>query len=459
MKNAQETICAVATPPGMGGIGVIKISGPEACAVPGRIFRSSKAVTAFRSHRLYHGFVVNPETGQTIDEVLLVVMRAPFTYTCEDVVEIQTHSSMAAINSILEQVLKLGIRAAEPGEFTRRAFLNGRIDLTQAEAVIDLIKSKTEKGLSLATHQMEGTLSEVVQRVRKSLIRILAQIEAMIDFPEDMEDENGADAGAALTAGVISPLKDLLGKYDTGHLFREGVEIIIIGRPNVGKSSLFNSFLRKERAIVTSVPGTTRDIIEEGLSIKGIPTRIIDTAGLHPTSDMVESAGIQFTKKRLSCADLILFILDISELLTPEDFSIFNEIRARKKIIVANKMDLVRAWSAKEISQHLCATDIVEISARFNTGIDRLVDVIYETITGSREMAPPSVAPNLRHKRAIERALAGGQAALSLMNEGESPALIAIELQEELDALGEITGETTSHEILDEIFSRFCIGK
>jgi tRNA modification GTPase len=455
----EDTIAAIATPPGLGGIGIIKISGPKACTVPSQIFRPSKSVPRFQSHCFYHGFIINPETSQPLDEVLLVVMRAPYTYTREDVVEIHTHSSMAAINAIMELVLNQGIRPAEPGEFTKRAFLNGRIDLTQAEAVIDLITSKTEKGLRLAAQQLKGELFDFVQNVRAALIQILARIEAMIDFPEEMEEEDEVNVAAAITESVISPLDALLANYETAQLYREGVDIIIIGRPNVGKSSLLNRLLKRERAIVTHIPGTTRDLIEEGLTIKGIPIKIIDTAGLRQTADTVETMGIKFTKERLDSADVVLFMVDVGEALTPEDFSIFNDIRDRKKIILANKIDLPPAFPLATISQHFPGECILEISAKFNTGIVDLLEAIYKEIVGSKDMVSPSIAPNLRHKRAIERALSASKATLHLVSEKNSPALIAIELHEGLDALGEITGETTNENILDEIFSRFCIGK
>ncbi|MBW2644774.1 MAG: tRNA uridine-5-carboxymethylaminomethyl(34) synthesis GTPase MnmE [Deltaproteobacteria bacterium] len=455
----EDTIAAIATPPGLGGIGIIKISGPKACTVAPQIFRPSKPTSRFSSHHLYHGFIVSPDTGNTLDEVLLVVMRAPHTYTREDVVEIHTHSSMAAINAIMELVLKQGIRPAEPGEFTKRAFLNGRIDLTQAEAVIDLITSKTDKGLRLAAQQLKGDLFDLVQSIRKALIETLARIEAVIDFPEEMEEEDEVNAVAAITESVISPLNDLLDNYETAQLYREGLDIIIIGRPNVGKSSLLNRLLKRERAIVTHIPGTTRDIIEEGLTIKGIPIKIIDTAGLRQTTDTVETMGIRFTKERLDSADLVLFMIDTSESLTTEDLSIFNEIKHRTKIILANKVDLPTAIPLTKISQHFPGEHILEISAKFNTGIAQLLEVIYKKIIGSKAMVSPSIAPNLRHKRALERALSASKAVLKLISKKDSPALIAIELQEGLDALGEITGETTNEDILDEIFSRFCIGK
>jgi tRNA modification GTPase len=454
----EDTIAAIATPPGLGGIGIIKISGPKACTVPSQIFRPSKPTPRFSSHHLYHGFIVSPDTGHTLDEVLLVLMRAPYTYTREDIVEIHTHSSIAAINAIMELVLQQGIRPAEPGEFTKRAFLNGRIDLTQAEAVIDLITSKTDKGLRLAAQQLQGDLFDFVQNIRKALIETLARIEAVIDFPEEMEEDE-VNAVAAIAESVISPLNDLLENYETAQLYREGLDIIIIGRPNVGKSSLLNRLLKRERAIVTHIPGTTRDIIEEGLTIKGIPIKIIDTAGLRQTTDAVETIGIRFTKERLDSADLVLFMIDTSESLTTEDLSIFNEIKHRTKIILANKVDLHPAFPLAEISLNFPGEHIVEISAKFNTGINELLEIIYKEIIGSKEMVFPSVAPNLRHKRALERALSASRAALKLINKKDSPALIAIELQEGLDALGKITGETTNEDILDEIFSRFCIGK
>jgi tRNA modification GTPase len=458
-EKTEDTIAAIATPLGPGGIGIIKISGPKACTVPAQIFRPSKPVTRFQSHRLYHGFIITPETGQPLDEILLVVMRTPHTYTREDVVEIHTHSSVTAINAIMGLVLKQGIRPAEPGEFTKRAFLNGRIDLTQAEAVIDLITSKTEKGLRLAAEQLKGELFAFVENVRKALIHILARIEAMIDFPEDMEEEDEIDIVAAINDSVISPLEDLLANYETVQLYREGVDIIIIGRPNVGKSSLLNRLLKKERAIVTHIPGTTRDLIEEGLTIKGIPIRLIDTAGLRHTADTVETMGIKFTKERLESADLVLFMIDASQSLTPEDFTIFHETRDRRKIILANKIDLPPAFSLVKMSRYFPGERILQISAKLQTGIGDLLEAIYKEIINSEDMGAPSIAPNVRHKNAIERGLSASKAALNLISRQCSPALVAIELQEGLDALGEITGETTNEDILDGIFSRFCIGK
>jgi tRNA modification GTPase len=274
-----------------------------------------------------------------------------------------------------------------------------------------------------------------------------------------MEDADEIDVVAAINDSVISPLDDLLANYETAQLYREGVDIIIIGRPNVGKSSLLNRLLKRERAIVTHIPGTTRDLIEEGLTIKGIPIKIIDTAGLRQTTDTLETIGIRFTKERLESADLVLFMVDASEALTPEDFSIFHETRDRQKIILANKIDLPLAFPLAKMSQHFPGERILEISAKFNTGIVDLLEAIYKEIIGSKDMGAPSIAPNVRHKRAIERALSASKAVLSLVSGKHSPALVAIELQEGLDALGEITGETTNEDILDEIFNRFCIGK
>jgi tRNA modification GTPase len=388
-------------------------------------------------------------------------MKAPHTYTREDVVEIQAHGSRCGLGAILELVLKRGARLAEPGEFTKRAFLNGRIDLSQAEAVIDLVNAQTAEGLELAARQLEGHLLESIEAIRGPLEEILVEVEAAIDFPEDVDDIVRPDAFAdTIASEVIAPLEELLDHYDEGHVYREGVSATIVGRPNVGKSSLMNALLRKERAIVTAIPGTTRDFIEETVNIAGIPVRLIDTAGLHETESDLEAAGIRFTRQQLDEADLVLFMVDCSIPLGEEDLRICDLVRSRKTILVINKIDLADGHMARAIVERLGGLSWVEISALYNQGIEDLKGAIFQEVTHQRGVAElPSVVPNLRHKLAIERSLMAGRDAVEGFKTERPPELVAVDLKDAIDALGEITGIVTTEEILDQIFSRFCVGK
>ncbi|MFH1075808.1 MAG: tRNA uridine-5-carboxymethylaminomethyl(34) synthesis GTPase MnmE [Pseudomonadota bacterium] len=460
MMLINDTIAAIATPSGTGGIGIIKISGHSAARTLHQVFCPARSIHRFQSHRMYHGFIVNSE-GEAIEEVLALFMAAPHTYTREDVVEIHTHAGKAALNSTLALVLKQGVRPALPGEFTLRAFLNGRIDLTQAEAVMELISARSEKSLALAAQIIKGGLCEQIKGVRQAVIEVLAQIEVLIDFPEEGEAFDTISIIAMLDDHILLPMKKLVDNYQSAQVYREGIAIIIIGRPNVGKSSLLNRLLKRERAIVTPMPGTTRDLIEEELTIKGIPVRLIDTAGFHSTEDAIETIGIRFARERLTTADIVLFVIDAAEPFAEEDMAIFTEIRPRKKIIAANKIDLPCLTSHEAISQGFPGELVVEISAKLDIGIERLMDAIHEKILEDYGKEPLDVAPNVRHKHCLDRGIKACEAAHKLLIDDNelSPALIALELQEALDALGEIIGETTPDDVLDEIFSRFCIGK
>ncbi|MBW2020894.1 MAG: tRNA uridine-5-carboxymethylaminomethyl(34) synthesis GTPase MnmE [Deltaproteobacteria bacterium] len=457
----SDTIAAVATPPGAGGIGVVKISGPRAIPVALPLLRPSRDPSRLKSRHLYYGCIVDPETEKTLDEVLFVVMRGSHTYTREDVVEIQAHGSKCGLGAILELVLKQGARLAEPGEFTKRAFLNGRIDLSQAEAVIEVVNAQTAEGLALAARQLKGDLFQAIQSIRSPLEDLLVAVEAAIDFPDDVEDIIHPEPFAKrLIHDVIGPLEALLAHYDEGHVYREGVAAIIIGRPNVGKSSLMNRLLQKERAIVTAVPGTTRDFIEETVNIRGIPLRLIDTAGLHDTDDALEVVGIRFTRQRLDEADLVLFMVDCAMPLNDEDVQIYGLVRNRRAVLVINKIDLVPHVPIKTIVQRFPGLPWVEISALYNRGIDKLKDAVFREVThqGGPVDLPP-IVPNLRHKVAIEKALRASREAAEGFRIGRPAELVAVDLKEALDALGEIIGVTTTEAILDQIFSRFCIGK
>jgi tRNA modification GTPase len=456
-----DTIAAIATPPGAGGIGVVKISGPRAIDLALPLLSPASDPSGLKSHQLYHGYVVDPHTQETVDEVLYTVMIAPHTYTREDVVEIQAHGSRCGLHTILELILKQGARMAEPGEFTKRAFLNGRIDLTQAEAVVEVVSAQTKEGLELATRQLKGHLYEAIRSIRKPVETVLVEVEAAIDFPEDMEEIIQPQAfSQRMDQEVIGPLEELLAHYDEGHIYREGVSAIIIGRPNVGKSSLMNRLLQKERSIVTTIPGTTRDFIEETVNIKGIPLRLIDTAGLHDTDDALETMGIRFTRQRLDEADIVLFMIDCSTPLTQEDTRIYELVHDGKGILVVNKTDLDPSRPIHEMVAQYSGLPWVEISALYNKGIEELKNAVFRAVTDQRGPADlPSIVPNVRHKMAIQRAMSASQTAAEGFRTGRPAELVAIDLKEALDSLGKIIGVTTSEDILDQIFSRFCIGK
>jgi tRNA modification GTPase len=456
-----DTIAAVATPAGAGGIGVVKISGARAIPITLPLLHPPRELSGVKSHCLYYGSIIDPETEKLLDEVLFAVMRAPHTYTREDVVEIQAHGSRCGLGAILEVVLKRGARLAEPGEFTKRAFLNGRIDLSQAEAVIEVVNAQTEEGLELAARQLGGQVFEAIQAIRGPIETMLVEVEAAIDFPEDVEDIIRPELFAErMTQHVIDSLRALIEHYDEGHVYREGVAATIIGRPNVGKSSLMNRLLEKERAIVTAVPGTTRDFIEETVNINGIPLRLIDTAGLHDTDNPLEAEGVKFTRRRLDEAGLALFMVDCSMPLSDEDSKIYDLVRNRKTVLVINKIDLGHEGLVSQIVERFGGLPWVKISALFNQGIEKLKAAVFEQVTHASGPADlPSIVPNLRHKVALEKALAAASDAVECFKARRPAELVAVDLKEALDALGEIIGVITTEEILGQIFSRFCIGK
>lgn len=459
--STEDTIAAIATPVGTGGIGIIKISGPAAWDIGRRLFKPHRAHPTITSHFLYHGYIADPEEGRSVDEVLVSFMAAPSTYTREDVVEINCHSGLAALERILELVLRSGARLAGPGEFTRRAFLNGRIDLTQAEAVLDLIQSRSRRSLELAGEHLSGGLYRAVSELRTQVLDVLATVEAAIDFPEEeMEHLEESRLGERLRVQVCEPVERLLANYEDGRLLREGLSVIIAGKPNVGKSSLLNNLLCSNRALVTPVPGTTRDVIEEGFSLRGIPLRLVDTAGLHRADNLVEELGMRLTRDRLAQADVVLLVLDRSAPLTREDLRIYKDIGMKPRVVVLNKADLDPHPDFAELANHFPGEASVAISALRGSGMEALKEEVLRVILGHRldtESSP--VAPNLRHKMCLERSLGAVQRVTDLLATGGSAELVALELQEALAHLGEIVGLTTTEDVLDQIFSRFCIGK
>jgi tRNA modification GTPase len=473
----NSTIAAIATPGGRGGIGIIKISGSRAVSIAAAIFTPAQQQTTaspgnlsspevnisrdFDSHRLNYGHILDPDTGGKIDEVLISVMLAPRSYTREDVVEINAHGGPVASNAILELVCKLGARLAEPGEFTQRAFLNGRIDLTQAEAVIDIINARTDKSLQVATAQVAGKLRRSVEKILEFLIDLLAGIEAAIDFPDDVEDNSDPQMIAAgLRAAVIEPLQFLIRHHIDGRVLRDGLRVAVVGRPNVGKSSLLNCLVQKERAIVTDVPGTTRDMIEETLNIGGYPVILVDTAGLHPTDDPIETLGIQKTIEYVNGADLVLFMIEANRPVSAEDHGVFDQLQSKPVIMVMNKIDLINGEKLCQLPATWGQLDCVQTSALYDRGIDQLKDRIVESAFGKKPIdLEAGVVPNMRQKLLLDTGLEAAEAVDQGLNNDTPMELIAINIQEAIDSLGQILGTNVKVDLLDEIFSRFCIGK
>lgn len=452
----RDSIAAISTPLGEGGIGIVRISGDDSSRIALTLFRGKQS-GGFSSHRFYYGSIID-SSGDILDEVLLVLMKSPHSYTCEDIVEIHCHGGLLVTQRVLDLVLMSGARLAEPGEFTKRAFLNGRIDLLQAEGVIDVIRSKTDTALRLAQHQREGILSSRLLAMRNRLRSILALVEAHIDFPEDEVDPATLGGFSNDLADITADLTEILATFRAGKVLRDGVAVAIVGKPNVGKSSLLNTLLQEKRAIVTAIPGTTRDVIEEVLNLDGLAVRLLDTAGIRETEDEVEQMGIDLTLDRIVRADLVLFVIDASRPLEPDDYRIFEELRGSTVLVVCNKIDLAPDG---RLPQNLADYPAVSISTRSGEGIGTLRRLIYDTfITGkatdSREFVALSQA---RHRDALHKALTSIGLVEAALAHSADLELIAVDLREALQAIGDVTGETTPDTILDLIFSQFCIGK
>jgi len=458
--NPGETIAAISTPLGVGGIGIVRLSGPQTREILGKIFRRRRGKGPLLSHRFYLGEIIRPRDAAVIDEVLASFMEKPRTYTREDVAEIQAHSGVLVLREILDAVLQSGARLAEPGEFTRRAFLNGRIDLTQAEAVIDLIQSKTRRSLEMANLQREGRLGMEIRRIREDLLNLMALLEAGIDFPEDEVPGLSGDEINRRLQNAREKLVNLLQTYDQGRIYREGISAVIIGRPNVGKSSLLNALLREDRAIVTPIPGTTRDVIEEVINVRGIPLKVMDTAGLRHTRDQVEVEGVRRTRDRMALADLVIWVVDSSEPVTAQDLDILPEVQRKRVVVAMNKSDLPRRLDPDDLGEHLPGAPLIPVSALHHSGIDRLEEAIRElALDGGRDSSAEILISNLRHKQALDNAREGLEQALEASQANLSAEFVSMDLGRALQALGEIVGETTSEDILSRIFSQFCIGK
>ncbi|MEW6674519.1 MAG: tRNA uridine-5-carboxymethylaminomethyl(34) synthesis GTPase MnmE [Nitrospirota bacterium] len=462
--STDDTIAAISTPVGEGGIGIVRLSGEDSVEIAEKIFYSpkNKFLRDSKSYRVIYGFIKDPTTGEEVDEVLITVMRSPYSYTKEDVVEINCHGGMIPLRKTLELVLKEGARLAEPGEFTKRAFINGRIDLSQAEAVLDLIRSKTDESRRIAIEQLQGGLSEKITALRDRLTELCAHVEAYIDFPEDEIETASKQDMLGSMKEIIRELQALLKSYDEARFFREGLSTAIVGRPNVGKSSLLNALLKKDRAIVTEVPGTTRDVIEEYLNINGLPLRIMDTAGIRAVQDIAEKEGVRRSLQSIENADLVIAIFDSSEPFKDEDFEVMEKIKGKNAIIVINKCDLPSAFDEDTLSSCILhpASRILQISATRGDGLEELKDRIFDLcLKDWREEREGVVITNLRHKTAIENAKASLDRAMYALIENQPLEILALELRDSLDRLGEIVGAVTTEDILNRIFNDFCIGK
>lgn len=459
ISSEFDTIAAISTPLGEGGIGIIRLSGKESISIVNKIFKSPKGVNLsyVKTHTIHYGFIVDPLTGQNIDEVLVTVMRAPNTYTREDVVEINCHGGYLTLKRILELVLSQGARLAEPGEFTKRAFLRGRIDLSQAESVIDLIRAKTEQAQKIALEHLSGRLSEKINELRDSLMRVCAHVEAYIDFPEEDIDGLTEEEIKREINRIKEEIRKLIEGYEEGKIYREGLTTAIVGKPNVGKSSLLNALLMKDRAIVTEIPGTTRDIIEEYINIKGIPLKIVDTAGIREAHDLVEAEGIKRSLKAVESAELVLLVLDCSRAIDSLDEEIINKVIHKKVIVVINKKDI--KTDEFHLPESLKDKPTVEISALNAEGIEDLKELIFNSTISGKYEREGIVVTKLRHKLSLEKAFESLNNAYESFKNREPLEITAMFLREALNFLGQIVGVVTTEEILNLIFSEFCIGK
>lgn len=464
MKNIylDDTIAAISTPMGNGGIGIVRISGENSIELADKIFKAAdrKKLADKQTHTITYGKVVNPKNDEVIDEVLVMLMRGPRTYTCEDVVEINCHGGMNVTNKVLEIILNNGARIAEPGEFTKRAFLNGRIDLSQAEAVMDVIDSKTELSRKTALNQLGGSVKEKVHELREEILDMIAGIEAAIDYPEHDVEEETYSQMYKRTMNLKKEINYLIDSADRGIIIREGIEAVILGKPNVGKSSLLNYLLMEERAIVTDIPGTTRDTVEEYMNLGGIPVKIIDTAGIRETGDKVERIGVEKSRKCAENADVIFMMLDASTPLGYEDEEILEFIKDKKTIILVNKMDIDINIDVDTLCKYTNKENVIFISVKKNIGMDKLTERFKEMFLGGCIESKESVLiSNTRHKNMLVKAEEALDGAINTIKSGMPEDFISMDLQDALSALGEITGDSVDDEIIDRIFTKFCLGK
>jgi tRNA modification GTPase len=455
-----DTIAAISTPMGEGAIAIVRISGEESVEIASKIFKG-KSLNEVPSHTIHYGHIAEPRTGQVVEEVMVTVLRGPKTFTREDIVEINCHGGLVSVNKVLQLTLESGARLAEPGEFTKRAFLNGRIDLSQAEAVMDLIRAKTDRAMNVAINQMEGRLSSLIKRLRQELLETLAHIEVNIDYPEyDDVEEMTHSVLINKASNVREEIKRLLLTSGQGKILREGLSTVIIGRPNVGKSSLLNSLVQENKAIVTDIPGTTRDVIEEYVNVRGVPLRLLDTAGIRETEDIVERIGVERSRKVLKEADLILLVLNNNEELTTEDEKLFQAVEGMDVIVIVNKTDLKQAIDFGRVKELAGNHPLVTTSLLEDVGVDQLEEAISSLFfSGSIEAQDMTYVSNSRHIALLTQANKAIEDAIDGIENGIPIDLIQIDLTRAWELLGEVIGDAVHESLIDQLFSQFCLGK
>jgi tRNA modification GTPase len=459
--NDSDTIAAIATPPGAGGIGIIRISGSDAKRILYSVFcqKSGKKIEQFEDRHLYYGIAIDSSL-KTIDECMAVYMKSPKSYTREDVAEIHCHGGMIPIRAILDEIIKSGARLAQPGEFTKRAFLNGRIDLTQAEAVMDMISATTKQAAEMSAVQMEGKLGEYINSLKEKLLDISAEIEASVDYPDDVSDGGSRDFLLTSVAEVRDKIDELLKSYEYGRILSQGLKVAITGKPNVGKSSLLNALLKANRAIVTPIPGTTRDVIEEMLNVKGVPVKISDAAGIRKTSDIVENIGIERARKNIDEADVVIMVCDASNSIDCEDKEIIELLAGKRVIYVLNKIDLGDAAKVKDLRIFDEQALILRASIKNDAGVNDIEEAIADLVYSERvKHKGDMVIVNARQKQALTDAFLCLSDALLTINSGFPIDMASIDIREAWRTLASITGESVGDELIDRIFSRFCLGK
>ena len=456
-----DTITSISTPMGEGAIGIVRLSGPQAVEIADKLYKGKHLLNDVPSHTINYGHIIDPESKEVVEEVMVSVLRAPKTFTREDIIEINCHGGILTINRVLELTMTYGARMAEPGEFTKRAFLNGRIDLSQAEAVMDFIRSKTDRASKVAMNQIEGRLSDLIKKQRQSILEILAQVEVNIDYPEydDVEDAT-TEFLLEQSKEIKQEINHLLDTGAQGKIMREGLSTVIVGKPNVGKSSMLNNLIQDNKAIVTEVAGTTRDVLEEYVNIRGVPLRLVDTAGIRETEDIVEKIGVERSRKALSQADLILFVLNNNEALTQEDYTLYEVVKNEDVIVIVNKMDLEQNIDINEVKDMIGDTPLIQTSMLKQEGIDELEIQIRDLFFGGEvQNQDMTYVSNSRHISLLKQARQTIQDAIDAAESGVPMDMVQIDLTRTWEILGEIIGETASDELIDQLFSQFCLGK
>ncbi|HAR6728304.1 TPA: tRNA uridine-5-carboxymethylaminomethyl(34) synthesis GTPase MnmE [Staphylococcus aureus] len=456
-----DTITSISTPMGEGAIGIVRLSGPQAVEIADKLYKGKHLLNDVPSHTINYGHIIDPESKEVVEEVMVSVLRAPKTFTREDIIEINCHGGILTINRVLELTMTYGARMAEPGEFTKRAFLNGRIDLSQAEAVMDFIRSKTDRASKVAMNQIEGRLSDLIKKQRQSILEILAQVEVNIDYPEydDVEDAT-TEFLLEQSKEIKQEINRLLDTGAQGKIMREGLSTVIVGKPNVGKSSMLNNLIQDNKAIVTEVAGTTRDVLEEYVNVRGVPLRLVDTAGIRETEDIVEKIGVERSRKALSQADLILFVLNNNEALTQEDYTLYEVVKNEDVIVIVNKMDLEQNIDINEVKDMIGDTPLIQTSMLKQEGIDELEIQIRDLFFGGEvQNQDMTYVSNSRHISLLKQARQTIQDAIDAAESGVSMDMVQIDLTRTWEILGEIIGETASDELIDQLFSQFCLGK